>query len=95
MADVALRELETSQSLPGVEVITPGQHVDCWDHLGWKNPFSAAAFTARQREYAAGFGSGSYTPQDVVNGQYKFVGSQRRPWPPCSKPPKRHTPRSA
>ncbi len=76
-ADAALRDLETSQSVPGVEVIALGQHVDYWNRLGWKDPFSSAQFTERQREYAKGFGEGSYTPQAVVNGRYEFVGSQR------------------
>ena len=75
-ADAALRELESAQSLNGIEVIALGQHVDYWNRLGWKDPFSSAAFTQRQRDYAAGFGEGSYTPQAVVNGQYQFVGSR-------------------
>ncbi|ALW85184.1 hypothetical protein AUC43_08810 [Hymenobacter sedentarius] len=74
-ADAALRQLETAQSVPGVEVIALGEHVDYWNRLGWKDGFSSAAFTARQRQYAAGFGSGAYTPQAVVNGRYEFVGS--------------------
>lgn len=76
-ADVALRELETAQSVPGVEVIALGQHVDYWNRLGWKDPFSSAQFTERQRWYAEGFKEGNYTPQAVVNGRYQFVGSQR------------------
>lgn len=76
-ADAALRELETAQSVPGVEVIALGQHVDYWDRLGWKDPFSSAQFTERQRWYAQGFREGNYTPQAVINGQYEFVGSQR------------------
>jgi hypothetical protein len=76
-ADVALRELEITQSVPGVEVIALGEHVDYWNRLGWKDGFSSPAYTERQRQYAAGFGSGSYTPQAVVNGQYEFVGSRR------------------
>ncbi|OGX90112.1 DUF1223 domain-containing protein [Hymenobacter coccineus] len=76
-ADAALRELEAAQSVPGAEVIALGQHVDYWNRLGWKDPFSAAQFTERQQAYAAGFGTGSYTPQAVVNGQAEFVGSNR------------------
>jgi hypothetical protein len=76
-ADAALRALETSQSLNGVEVIALGQHVDYWNRLGWQDPFSSAAFTQRQRDYAQGFGSGAYTPQAVVNGRYELVGSRR------------------
>ncbi|GAC1369459.1 MAG: DUF1223 domain-containing protein [Hymenobacter sp.] len=73
-ADAALRELESAQSVPGVEVIALGEHVDYWNRLGWKDAFSAAAFTERQQHYAAGFGTGSYTPQAVVNGRYELVG---------------------
>ncbi len=76
-ADAALRELEAAQSVPGVEVLALGQHVDYWNRLGWKDPFSATAFTERQRAYATVFGSGSYTPQAVVNGAVEFIGSQR------------------
>ena len=76
-ADAALRELEAAQSVPGAEVIALGQHVDYWNHLGWKDPFSSAQFTDRQRWYAAGFKEGNYTPQAVVDGRYEFVGSQR------------------
>ena len=77
-ADAALRELETTQSVPGVEVIALGQHVDYWDRLGWKDPFSSAQFTARQQWYAQGFKQGNYTPQAVVNGRYELVGSRRQ-----------------
>ena len=75
-ADAALRELVRAQSVAGVEVIALGEHVDYWNRLGWKDVFSAPAYTARQQQYAQGFGSGSYTPQAVVNGRYEFVGSR-------------------
>ena len=75
-ADAALRELARAQSVPGVEVIVLGEHVDYWNRLGWKDGFSAPAYTERQRQYATGFGSGSYTPQAVVNGRYELVGSR-------------------
>ncbi|WP_426059036.1 DUF1223 domain-containing protein [Hymenobacter sp. B1770] len=77
-ADAALRELEMAQSVPGVEVIALGQHVDYWNRLGWKDPFSSPQFTERQRWYAESFREGNYTPQAVVNGRYEFVGSQRQ-----------------
>ncbi len=76
-ADAALRELETAQPVPGVEVIALGQHVDYWNRLGWQDPFSSAQFTQRQQWYAQVFKEGSYTPQAVVNGRYEFVGSRR------------------
>jgi len=52
-------------------------HVDYWDRLGWKDTYSDAAYTDRQRRYASWLNLNSiYTPQVVVNGQTEFVGSQ-------------------
>jgi hypothetical protein len=51
-------------------------HVDYWDRLGWKDAFSDAAYSDRQREYASWLKLSSvYTPQVVVNGSKEFVGS--------------------
>ena len=51
-------------------------HVDYWDRLGWKDPFSQRKFTEIQYEYATQFRERSvYTPQIVVNGKEHFVGS--------------------
>ena len=75
-ADAALRELAATQAVPGVEVIALGEHVDYWNRLGWKDSFSAPTYTERQRQYAVGFGTGSYTPQAVVSGRYELVGSR-------------------
>jgi hypothetical protein len=63
--------------VPSVEVVGLSEHVDYWDHLGWRDPFSSPAYTTRQAEYAARvFHSGStYTPQLVIDGQYEAVGS--------------------
>ncbi len=53
-----------------------GYHVDYWNYLGWKDAFSNAEWTARQKAYADGFRLNSiYTPQVVVNGTSEFVGS--------------------
>jgi hypothetical protein len=76
-ADAALRELEQAQSVPGVEIIALGEHVDYWNRLGWRDTFSSPQYTERQRRYAASLGTSSYTPQAVVNGRYELVGSQR------------------
>ena len=79
-ADDALTKLASTQPVPGAEIIALGEHVDYWDRLGWRDPFSSAAFSARQSEYAAkAFHSGNiYTPQMVVNGREEFVGSDYR-----------------
>jgi len=45
-------------------------HVDYWDHLGWKDRFSDARFSRRQRAYAGLWGHGVvYTPGFVLNGR--------------------------
>jgi len=51
-------------------------HVDYWNHLGWKDQFSSAAFSQRQRQYSAWLKAEVYTPQIVVNGKREFVGSE-------------------
>jgi hypothetical protein len=51
-------------------------HVDYWNNLGWKDQFSNAAYSQRQRQYASWLKlSEVYTPQIVVNGKKEFVGS--------------------
>jgi hypothetical protein len=51
-------------------------HVDYWDGLGWRDRFSDAAFSERQRHYANAANSDRiYTPQMIVNGTTEFVGS--------------------
>lgn len=45
-------------------------HVDYWDNLGWKDPFSQATFTLRQRRLSeAGREHVVYTPEVFVNGR--------------------------
>ena len=51
-------------------------HVDYWNRLGWKDPFSKKEFTQLQYNYADQFRERRvYTPQIVVNGKEHFVGS--------------------
>jgi hypothetical protein len=51
-------------------------HVDYWNRLGWKDIFSAAAYSQRQEQYARIFGLESvYTPQLVINGKAEFTGT--------------------
>jgi len=59
------------------DVIALGFHIDYWDNLGWKDPFSTPQSTERQRRYARLFGTPVYTPQLVVDGAREMVGSQR------------------
>lgn len=51
------------------KVIPLAFHVDYWNYIGWKDRFSKAEYSDRQRKTAAFAGSGYvYTPQFVFNG---------------------------
>ncbi len=60
------------------DIVALAFHVDYWDRLGWKDPYSSRAATERQRRYAELLGSQVYTPQLVIDGRAEAVGSDRR-----------------
>lgn len=73
LADVAADAARTGRPVYALEF-----HVDYWNSLGWHDPFSAAAYSDRQRAYALALGEEQvYTPQMIVNGTNAFVGSNR------------------
>ena len=77
-ADALLARLEKTQPVEGVEVIALAQHVDYWNHLGWRDPFSYPEAGARQREYAQAFGTDNiYTPQMIIDGRTEFPGGNK------------------
>ena len=74
-ADRFLEKLDR-QPVVGAELIVVSEHVDYWNHIGWKDPFSAHLYSERQSVYGNRFGLDSvYTPQMVVDGSSQFVGS--------------------
>ena len=82
-ATVPLLELYTSEGcsscppadkwMSGIrnDKVTPlAFHVDYWDYIGWKDKFSKAEYSDRQRKIATFAGAGFvYTPQFVMNGR--------------------------
>lgn len=75
-ADELLIELTNKKSTQG-EVYALSFHVDYWNYLGWKDPFSHSKFSKRQREYSEDIGCNIYTPQIIINGNKDVVGSKR------------------
>ncbi|HEX8816473.1 MAG TPA: DUF1223 domain-containing protein [Terriglobales bacterium] len=75
-ADKFLETLD-SQPIKGVHVIVMSEHVDYWNHDGWKDPYSSHLFTERQEAYNDRLKppNGSYTPQMILNGIEQFTGS--------------------
>jgi hypothetical protein len=60
------------------DVLALSFHVDYWNYLGWRDPFSSRAYTDRQRAYRESLRLRHvYTPQIVVDGAAEAVGSDR------------------
>jgi hypothetical protein len=78
-ADLLLEELAGGELAAGVEIVPLSLHVDYWNHLGWRDPYSSADFSRRQESYSGTLRSDSvFTPQLVIDGESQVVGSDRR-----------------
>jgi hypothetical protein len=76
-ADQIVSDLAHDDALRG-RVIPLTFHVDYWDRLGWRDPFSSAEWSRRQYTYVQALrANAAYTPQVVVGGARQFVGSNR------------------
>lgn len=60
-------------------ILALSYHVDYWDNLGWKDPYSSPDNTRRQRAYASYMDLRYvYTPQMVIQGKFQGTGSDRQ-----------------
>ena len=72
-ADALLRELADHD-----DVVALSYHVDYWNRLGWKDPYSKREFTRIQERYARALDLETiFTPQIVIDGVTSLVGSHR------------------
>lgn len=63
-ADRLLTEVSKQAMASGQAVYALSFHVDYWDRLGWRDPYSDARYTTRQQQYARRFKlETTYTPQ--------------------------------
>ncbi|HVS37096.1 MAG TPA: DUF1223 domain-containing protein [Gemmataceae bacterium] len=77
-ADALLAEWVQAAREHGRPVYCLAFQVDYWNRLGWTDPYSDAAFSRRQNDYAQSLRLDQvYTPQMIVNGTDEFVGSDR------------------
>ena len=69
-AEEFLRRFASRRPADAAPLIALEYHVDYWNYLGWKDPFSRHEFTERQESYSRAFGDDRiYTPELVVQGK--------------------------
>ena len=78
-ADKYLSELIEKAKKEGKTIFALSFHVDYWNYIGWRDPYSSKEFTDRQKTYFENTKTTSiYTPQVLVNGSEEFVGSNKK-----------------
>jgi hypothetical protein len=76
-ADAVLSEIITDANKNRKPVYCIAFHVDYWNRLGWKDPYSSFKYTNRQKNYSSVLKEEMYTPQVIVNGTTSILGSDK------------------
>ena len=61
----------------GTGIVPLAFHVDYWNRIGWRDPFSSHDWSQRQVAYSRALGlTQVYTPQAVIDGTAEMIGSE-------------------
>ena len=78
-AEKLFSSLKEDAETSGKNIFFLEYHVDYWNKLGWKDPYSSFQFTNRQKNYTSVLNEESmYTPMMIVNGSKSFTGSDKQ-----------------
>ncbi|MCB0353203.1 MAG: DUF1223 domain-containing protein [Bdellovibrionales bacterium] len=75
-ADKLLGEIQKEAHSKRLPIYPLSFHVDYWNFLGWRDPYSRPFASERQRQYNAYLKAGVFTPQVIVNGSKSAIGSE-------------------
>ena len=78
-AELIISKLIAASRQNKIRVFPISFHVDYWNGLGWRDPFSQNLFSQRQYAYGSFFKTNNvYTPQVIVNGTHVVEGYNRQ-----------------
>jgi len=78
-AESVLQQLKADAAKKMQDVFFLEYHVDYWNRLGWKDPYSSFQFTMRQENYTSALSEKTiYTPMLLVNGEHPVTGSDAK-----------------